>query len=162
MVEEKYTTKTIVKKLGIPLQRVRMWLIGEFVVASVPSEGQGKKAFFTREDLYQIVLFEKLLKKGLRRELASTYIKSLRDGVSILGAAPYLVLISREADGDTIVESRSCLGFNPLKPIISPDYFMISEFESEENKSDWDDVLIINYAKLRKEVDVMLSGKNEG
>lgn len=157
-MDEKFTTKTIVEKLGIPLQRVRMWLMEDFVSASIPSEGQGKKAFFTREDLYQIVLFEKLLKKGLKRELASNYVKSLRDGANILGSVPYLVLITKNTDEGTIVQSRNCLGFNPLNPIITPDNFMISEFESDAEKTDWEDALIINFVKLRKEVDEMLDG----
>ncbi|MBU1568151.1 MAG: MerR family transcriptional regulator [Proteobacteria bacterium] len=157
---DKYTTKTIVEKLGIPLQRLRMWLMEDFVSASIPSEGQGKKAFFTREDLYHIVLFEKLLKKGLKRELAAAYIKSINGGTSILDSVPYLVLITINTDEGNVVQSRNCLGFNPLQPIISPDNFMMSEFESDVEKTDWEDVLIINYVKLRKEVDKMLNESN--
>lgn len=158
MEEEKFTTNVIVNKLGIPMQRIRMWLLEGFVEASYPSNIQGKKAYFRRSDLYAIILFEKLLEKGLKRELAGQYIKSLRKAPVVADKAPYLVFVTKKVPEGSLVESKSYMGFNPLKLVFAPDKLGVVIFDGEinEEQCEWEDVLVINYAKIRVEVDKML------
>lgn len=153
LTDTPYTTKDITKNLEIPMQRLRMWLLNGFITPSIPSEGQGKKAFFSKSDLYAISLFVKLLNKGFKRELAAEYIKSFQDSAEILQLSSYLLFITKMDGEDTIIEPRSCTGFNPLELVIWPDKISLKGFEDDNDKCVWEDIVIINFAQLKADVD---------
>lgn len=151
-----FTTKDIVERLDIPMQRLRMWLMEEYIAPSVPSDGQGKKAYFSINDMYAIVLFSRLLAKGFKRELASRYIREFQKGAAIFTNAPYLFFLAKDTESGKVVEPRSFTGINPLKLSIWPDKVSLTDFEAESDQCDWDDIIIFNFAKLKKEVNEML------
>ena len=69
-----YSTFDIEKLLGIPRLRVQDWVNRGFVTPSSPAPGQGRKATFTRKDLYGIMFFQKLLDSGFKRLAASRFV----------------------------------------------------------------------------------------
>ena len=74
-MRQEFSTLNIVRALDIPMERLREWMVRGFIKPSRPSEGQGKKAVFTRADVYMVALFRELLNKGLSRKVAAAYIK---------------------------------------------------------------------------------------
>jgi len=78
-MRDEFSTLDIVKTLGIPRERLRDWINKGFVRPTVPAEGQGTKAMFTRGDVYGVKLFHILIQSGLRRENAAFIVDSLRE-----------------------------------------------------------------------------------
>jgi len=158
MTETPYTTKHIIEGLEIPMQRLRMWLLQGYISPSVPSGGHGKKAYFSKSDIYAISLFMKLLGKGLKRELAAEYIKAFQDSADVLQISPYLLFITKSSEpgADPKIEPRSFAGFNPLQLSIWPDKISVTGFEDDSDQCDWDDIVLINFAKLKADVDSRL------
>lgn len=156
MEKASFTTKDIVERLDIPMQRLRMWLMEEYIAPSVPSDGQGKKAYFSTNDMYAIVLFSRLLAKGFKRELASRYIREFQKGAAVFTNAPYLFFLTKDTDSGKVIEPRSFMGMIPLRLSIWPDRVNLTDFEDESDRYDWDDIVIINFAKLKEEVNEML------
>lgn len=163
MTQESFTTKDIVEKLGIPMQRLRMWLLEGYIVPSTPSEGQGKKAYFTRNDLYAIRLFTKLMDKGFKREAAAVHAKEYQDSVrqnNIWQYANYMVFVTiKTSDDETAVKIFGHAGvesvglqFEPAKiKVIDPHTGSESEREFV-----WEDTLVINFGILKGYVDAAL------
>jgi hypothetical protein len=74
-MENEFSTLDIVKALKIPRERLRDWMNRSFIEPSVPADGQGTKAIFTREDVYGVALFQILIDHGLSREKSSGFVK---------------------------------------------------------------------------------------
>ena len=156
MANELYTMKVFPDKFKLPTQRVRVWLNAGYITASHESEGQGRKAFFTRSDLYRVALFVKLLDKGFKRDLAGEYLKGLKGlPVEFVDKVPYLSFIHKKIGGEYIVEPRPLMG-HEIRITIGPDYINIGGSGKEGSECDWEDVLIINYAKIREGVNELL------
>ena len=74
-MRDKFSTLDIVKVLEIPRERLRSWMKEGFVQPTVPAQGQGTKAVFSRYDIYSISLFDNLLDAGFRREVAASHMR---------------------------------------------------------------------------------------
>lgn len=162
MPEAPYTTKDIIEKLGIPMQRLRMWLLNGFISPSIPSAGQGHKAYFSHTDFYAIDLFAKLLNKGFKRELAAKYVKSFQDTSTFdaLQYASYLFFITEKSGEDVTVSMRSVLGEETLGLLFEPTKISMldreANMETEVGEFLWEDVTVINFALLKGFVDAAL------
>lgn len=156
MSDGKYTMKVFPDKFGLDTQRVRIWLNEGYVTASHKSEGQGKKAFFTVSDLYRVALFVKLLEKGFKRDLAGEYLQGLRERpAEFVDKVSYLFFITQKTGEESTVDEKSVMGFD-VGVNLGPDYVAIGGGGKEGNECDWEDVLILNYAKIRGGVDELL------
>ena len=76
MKNSKFTTFDIIKTINIPRERLQDWINREFIKPTTPAKGQGTKALFTINDVYQIELFRQLIEFGFKREFANKYIKN--------------------------------------------------------------------------------------
>jgi len=156
MDETPYTTKDIVEKLHIPMQRLRMWLLNNFFEPTKPSEGQGKKAFFSKLDMYAIELFVKLLAKGFKRELAAEYIRSFQEVAQIMHLAPFILFVTKRTEDGLLIEPGCYNGMNPLELAIAVDKISVRGFGADSEACVWEDVIIINFAQLKADVDKKL------
>jgi hypothetical protein len=69
---ESYTTFDIEKKLGIPRNRLQQWLDRAIITPSIEqARGHGTKNRFSRNDLYRLELFQRLVRCGFSRREAS-------------------------------------------------------------------------------------------
>jgi DNA-binding transcriptional MerR regulator len=75
MGEKLYTSGDVRRILKISMERYRDWESRGFIKPSIPSPGQGRKAFFTGEDVKKIILFKEFLDIGFRRKFASTLVE---------------------------------------------------------------------------------------
>ena len=75
-MDNEFSTFDIVKLLGINREKLRDWMDRGYVNPSIPAEGQGTRAVFVREDIYNICLFVELLKIGFKRKFAANIISN--------------------------------------------------------------------------------------
>ena len=80
-----YSTLDIERGLKISRERLREWTAKGFIVPSIPSPGQGRRAEFSRDDLLTVALFDELLKIGFQRKMAGKIVK--REGQYLWGAS---------------------------------------------------------------------------
>ncbi|MFC1827094.1 hypothetical protein ACFLZQ_04095 [Thermodesulfobacteriota bacterium] len=85
-----FSTFDIKKLLGIPRERLQAWMIEGYVAPSIPAPSQGKKAIFTRVDVYAVALFNDLLKIGFRRETTARFVSEYIDRIA-KGAYDYII-----------------------------------------------------------------------
>jgi hypothetical protein len=70
-----FSTLDIGRALDIPRERLRDWMNRRFVQPTVNATGQGRKAVFTRSDVYGIAFFRTLIESGFSREVAADYVR---------------------------------------------------------------------------------------
>ncbi len=74
-MDKTFTTFDIVKILGIERNLLAQWLMRGYISPSVQrAQGPGTKNLFSRNDLYNIRLFQQLVDTGIRRDEAKMYI----------------------------------------------------------------------------------------
>lgn len=71
-----YSTLDIIRALGIPREKLRAWMKDNFIVPTIPAQGQGTKAIFTLDRVYCIALFQSLLNRGFSRKVAAQVVDS--------------------------------------------------------------------------------------
>lgn len=166
MVKEQYTTTDIIDKLEIPMQRLRMWLLNGYFAPSMPSGGQGQKAFFSHQDLYAIALFVQLLDQGYKRELASTFVKRYQasyQGKEILPEfyANHLIFVTKKIGTAAEVEMFSVAGVVNLQlKYEDTSISLVGEDQMETLLVEclWTNVIVINFGLLKGVVDAAMSG----
>jgi hypothetical protein len=156
-IEDLYSTLDIVKALNIPRERLRDWMTRGFIKPSLPSTGKGTIAIFTKEDIYGIAIFGKLLEKGFKREVASEYTdivvgRRLRD-------LNYILFKSLIRDGKRVVDIEEHIGKSSLKVEIDKNgnAKVISDHFENPIPEEWEDIHILNVGNLFKEVDAALT-----
>jgi len=152
-MKNEFSTFDITKALGIPRERLKDWMNNGFIQPTEPAHGKGTKAVFTLLDVYGIALFQDLIQKGFKRELASRFVKRfVRYGIEAFG---YIKFINGEIE------------------ILSPDDYAlilstgrIGDYDPESHKikpreispgGEWDYIHLVNLKKLRQKVDIALS-----
>lgn len=76
-MDKTFSTIDITKILLIPRERLRSWMKEGYIRPSVQAHGRGTKAEFTIRDVYVVAIFESLLKRGIKRVVASMLISRL-------------------------------------------------------------------------------------
>ena len=141
-----FTTFDIASKLDIKRERLKNWLKSGYVIPSFQVElPQGKKSYFNKFSLYMIKLFEFLIKNGVSRQEAAERINS--NSVLVMDA------IKRN--------NLDLVDFIALTKTSDPAFPYGMKFGKKNitriSWSQYDSVLIINFAKIRKEVDIHFS-----
>ena len=159
MKAEGISTLQLCKLLGESRGRVRGWMDEGYVEPSYPSQGQGQKAIFTREDVHAVQLFRKLVDRGFNRMVASecaTYYKVAK----AVDKVRYLCFTTRVEDGKWKIGPNFFMDPGPLKLEIedskSPsDYPFTMRCGSNRPKKfkDWEDIYVINIQKWSDEVE---------
>lgn len=162
-MRQKFSTLDIVKALGIPRERLRDWMNRGFIVPTQQAEGQGTKAIFSRIEVYGVALFQKLLKWGFGRQFAARFITAfIRADVPELIA--YIVFrYESDAHGENIrhmtlpelkVDDPEASWRIELKYGTWDSEVAVDPIPPNEN---WEQLIIINFTKLKTDVDMSLS-----
>jgi DNA-binding transcriptional MerR regulator len=126
--EKYYTTTQISKALGISMESLRDWLLREYIAPSVPSQGQGKKAFFTFNDVLGIRFFQELLRIGFARKIAAEILRKFTTQTkSLKGQIPSQALFNVYGDW---VDAH----FDRLKPIGAPREKLLDELKEIQTR----------------------------
>jgi len=175
-MERLYSIVDIVKKLGIPGERLRDWMKRCFVFKSdQEAEDQRTKAIFNRLDVYGIALFEYLVKeRSFSREEAAKFSKlwiqttsgvasrsknSPIEGQKISDPSNVLIFINipTNAGRDLICEP---VGIYGRKESEEGFHFFKALGEILKNNlkgRTWDDFCVVNIGKIKRQVDAQLS-----
>jgi hypothetical protein len=175
-MERLYSIVDIVKRLGIPIERLRDWMNRFFVITSdQEASDQRTKAIFNRLDVYEIALFEYLAKERLfSLEEAAKFTKlwiqttsgmaSRRKNSSIKGQKQYdpsnvliFIKISTDAGEHLICEPIGIYGKKESKGGF---HFFKALGEILKDKlqgRSWDDLWLVNIGKIKRQVDAQLS-----
>jgi len=167
-MEQYFTTKDIRERLGIPVQRHRVWVQEGWITPSVPSSGQGKSAKYSKQDIYGIALFRELIEGGFKREVAGEYINYLQSlDWALVKMTPFLGFIKiTDPQGQEKIEPAS-FHFTPLVLKINVDgitslmltdnghYGEPLEVNEIDDKIVWRNLFIVNFAQVKAEVDMI-------
>ena len=153
-MEKQFTTFQIAKALKLKYGRLREWLDGGYIEPSIHrAQRQGEKTLFTLADAYAIKLFDYLLGRGFSRkdaairiEALQKYIEAPQVGNSTLLSATYAAFYRQEGSG-------------PYFQLIRDEKVSLSLFGRtvEGKRGSFDDVLVVNFRKIRDEVDQALT-----
>lgn len=147
-MQREFSTLDIVKLLGIPRERLRVWMDKGFVRPSIQTaDKQGEKNLFSVADLHTIEMFKYLTERGYRRERAADFI---HEWVKVL-----------KRYGDDLVDHINTVTFmtstDDGKEYI--DCGVIDSGSHDERyawedaiEGGWDDYIVINFDKIRNRV----------
>ena len=148
------TTFEIEKRLGIKRDRLKEWLYLFLPDPSIQvAEGKGSKNIFDLFDVYVIKLFEQMVDFGFDRFYASEGLGLFSSLIRAKGvdmsecnwaAFPY------KKDGMYISENE--VGYTPA--LIAPDLPTLGKDLAEEDPLWVEEILIVNFMKVREEVDL--------
>ena len=177
-MKNEFSTFDIVKTLGIPKGRLREWIVADFVQPTVPAEGPGTKAVFTRDDVYLVEFFRFLVSRGFRREEAAWCLKALNEKSEFRPQELWRVLVKYKEGaaivigmGEDTSKHRVFLDVNTSFVLAVPEDLKekggstieaISGYNKQlpekfgEPKY-WDAIMIYNFEEIRRKVDIALS-----
>jgi hypothetical protein len=159
-----FSTLEICRALHIPRERLREWIIRGYIKPSIKeASGSGTKSIFSRWDVYSIALFMELIESGYSREVASKHIKTFQDERK---KDVLYIEFRRFSENQSIVDWKkgkkhsAVFIFSENNPealdlsIGAPAGWRDSLMSS--GYSEWDQVLLVNYKKIREYVDKAL------
>jgi hypothetical protein len=169
-MRDEFSTIDIVKTLEIPRERLRSWMKEGFVIPTVPAQGQGTKAVFSRHDIYGVSLFNDLLDAGFRRDIAASH---MQEFAKVFHKNYELVLYRQvELSGNYMMHCSPIIvtGNNTFAVMTGEVSFSDETGESREmteamksvnDISQWETFLVVNIGKLKSKVDGLLSQLNK-
>ena len=161
-MRNEFSTLDIVKTLEIPRERLRSWMKEGFVRPSVPAEGQGTKAVFSRHDVYAVSLFKDLLGAGFRRDIAGSQMEEFS---KVFHKSYELVLFRKVSlQGGCMVYCAPIIitGNNNFAVMSGEANFTddVGEIhkrtdavKSVNDISQWDNFFVVNMRKIKSKVD---------
>jgi len=145
----KFTTFQIAKALNLKYGRLREWIDQGYIRPSIyKAQRQGEKTLFTRADAYAIKLFDYLLARGFARQDAALRIQALEMGNSTSLSMPYVAFYRQEglegADAVSLFISSKTFTFSLRGKTV------------DGRAGEFDDAFILNFKKIRRQVDQAL------
>lgn len=149
-----FSTLNVAKILKIERERLRDWIDREFIVPSIQkSKRQGDRSLFSVTDIYGIALFRMLVEnvKMSRRE-ASVFIKKWHEHPEANIENVNIMTFTR-LQGNKIEATWSFIDDEVTK---NHKTYIIDIPVKFANDSPWDFILIVNFKKIKNEVDSIL------
>lgn len=160
-MKQEFTTFDIIKRLNIPRERLREWMKRGFIEPTVLASGVGTKAIFTLQDVYKILLFKHLIEIGFMRETAADFIKHL-DLVELLSGDFIGFRVGKDkvpwANTNVVyffMNKHQILQMSDGMP--AGLYNTRNKFKKFASEHEYDDLIIVNYRKIRQQVNTALS-----
>jgi len=143
-----YFTTAHIAKLGIKRERLKDWIERGYIKPSIEkTERKGGKNKFSLWDLYEIKLFEYLVKRGFLRSNVPKLIQKIADlfvfgnkGKNEIFTTNWITLI-RNADGELL----------EVRPFIDADNIITLNLNNYPNGL-ISDILLINFKEIRDQV----------
>lgn len=161
ILKQEFSTFDIVKKLNIPRERLREWMKRGFIKPTVKASGVGTKAIFTLQDVYKILLFKHLIEIGFIREIAANFIKDL-DILELLSGDYIGFRIGKDrvpwANTNIVyffMNRHQVLHISDGMP--AGWYNVRNKIKKFASEHEYDDLIIVDYRKIRQKVNAALS-----
>ncbi|MBC8179712.1 MerR family transcriptional regulator [candidate division KSB1 bacterium] len=155
-------TSTDIAKLGIKRERLKEWMARGFIKPRVPAKGPGTKNLFSLSDLYLIKLFEYLVGRGFSRENANVIVEGYLQAVNEIfqkgdrRPTKYIALISATHDEGGSFLTLLDLDYSGDIIKFSSKVKLTSANSETVTTVDMDDAIIINFEKIREQVNSAL------
>ena len=143
----RYTTFDITKNCDISMEKLRDNLLRGFIEPSEKSPGQGKKALFSKIDIYAIELFITMVAKGFSRKLASKLSRKYVGVDTPLKIADYVAFLTIIQNGEETINTAYFIGSDEAQIDIAP--FL--------RQDGFKDMIIVNLFDIRMKVDRALA-----
>lgn len=150
-MKKSFTSFEIGKALNIKRECLRDWITRKFVTAEVPAAGHGTKAIFSQNDVYGVALFRFLIDHhGFSRTVAADYVKDF---------------VKKESNEYKDYKTKYIMFLDNHTAIQwgRGDYKINLETGCPEVMGQpiglphkWDAITVVNFEKLRNEVDKAL------
>lgn len=154
-MKEEFSTSEVCRILDIKFEKLRAWTKEGFVKPTFLSPGQGRKAIFTRLDVYLIALFDNLIREvGFVRKIGASFVRSFKTSEKTVRNSKYLIFKFPAPEGHL---APSCEHIYYAHDENSKDL----EFEMLFNliKNDMEDftnVHIVNFHKIKHDIDIRI------
>lgn len=161
-MRDEFSTLDIVKALGIERECLREWVNRSFIEPSVPAPSQGKKAVFSRLDVYGVELFRQLVSAGLDRSKCRIFVNFYKERMlSDHGDLNYMGLRLGPLKEDGIDVAPSGSAFFPShgdKILLDVGFADSKDLERSRGRYDnqWSIMHLVNLKVLRSKVDFAL------
>jgi MerR HTH family regulatory protein len=147
MASESYSTFEAAKILGEPIAKIREWINRGFISPDLErAKGRGTKGKFSRVGLYKLRLLCHLRKQGISREhgqeIADTMLNLAEKNMRLRGFPEFIWVAWAVSTRVGPVRYGGITG--------ETDTFTIRHVDR------YDDVYIVNFGKLRREVDTLI------
>ena len=154
-IMEKFSVLESAEKLKIKHGRLREWISRRYIIPYKPTTGRGTKNHLNKLNLYQIKLFEHLLHRGLSRDAVVEMMPFITSATAIRNPEDLQKKYPDNIEVDDF-EFHDFLIFYKLKDSLQ--VFGNSEKGSVSINTniDFEDAVVINYKKIRNEVDSLL------
>jgi hypothetical protein len=170
-MERLYSLKEIVKRLGIPLERLQDCMNQGFINTS----GEETKAIFKRLDVYGIALFVYLIKERFisseeAAKFAKLWIESTRGAVSKDAKSPIegthvfdhpnmlvFIYVSTDVGKELLCEAISVNGKKESKEGFHFFKALGGVLKNKLKGRSWDDFCLVNIGKIKRKVDAQLA-----
>jgi hypothetical protein len=145
-----HTSNDITKRLDMTMGKFRDLVDRGFIEPSEKSTGQGKRALFNRIDIYALLLFLALVKKGLSRKLASKLSQKFRGIDSPLKICDRVAFITAIREGQEITDTFYFSTSDGTQPNLAPLAGLLYQ-------PGFKDMIMVNLFDIRMEVDRALA-----
>jgi len=157
-MRNEFSTFDIVKALKIPRERLREWMNRLYIRPTMPPQGQGKKAVFSRQDVYDVQLFRQLVDFGIERDTAQHHVKFYHDRMKTdHNNLSYMIILYGKMPTPMEYESKIQYSsfFAQDGETLNLDFGSTSNNKRLNDKY-WRDIHIVNLKILHKETDSAL------
>ena len=138
-----YSTFDIIKLFDMKRGRLKNWIEQGFITPTFQEpHGAGLKSYFDKRGLYSLRLFQRFLDLGIKRELASEWIKIFEkvNPAQHGSGDPDFILLERSKNDITLIKL----------------HFAENGDLTIKKSNQVDDVFVINFENIRKHVDALL------
>ena len=139
-MKTEFSSFDVLKILDIEKERFLEWIKKGFVAPTVKAKGRGTRAAFSLLDIYKIAVFNKLLVGGFERRKAAELVKtnSRINNPKDVKNLSYILVLGGRFGGEWL----SCLDPGPW-----------NLEETVTKRDDWDISVLINFKKLRLDIE---------
>jgi hypothetical protein len=160
-MKDTFSTLDIVKALKIPRERLREWTTRSFIKPQRPASGKGTKAIFSLWEVYGVALFLRLVEHGFDRKFAAKCVAGFLEKIDLKNSDVAYIGFRFPAlhdktgmttlfySADWKLDWRPIMAIPVQIPESDPGFFVYSE--------EWEQIHMINFKKLRAEVDASLA-----
>lgn len=142
-----YSASDVTRITGVKRTRLQQWLERSFIVPSIQeASGPGTRNIYNRMDIYNIALFKKITESGWPRKMAADFICAgafYSDAISkeYMDKVTFMVYVRR---GDSV----KAVAVDADDGVIDLAHVVV-----ELDMSSPDDIYIINFHKLKRDID---------
>jgi len=156
----------IEKITGVKRNRLQQWLEREYIAPSIQvASGHGTRNIWSHNDLYTIALFKKITESGLSRKVVSDFLSAGTIGEKDAKGI-YCLVYMREGEkvkaesvplfSGFLHDGTPTMTLDHVGNITNMGIINLAQIQESLGMGAFDDVYIVNFFKVRSEVDAKI------